>query len=89
MLLLKNTPRLNLVKKAGNLADSALTKNDSISSLTNDARYTDQFTVKKFIAETITADYIQAKNANLSAAQIEQLETARIKVTGLIEASMA
>ena len=60
---------------------------DDVSSLTNDVGYADVNTVNKLIAKLITADLIEAKNAKLSKAQIEELSSARIKVTGLIEAT--
>ena len=80
---------IELGEKTTDLGDSALIKGDNISSLTNDAQYTDKITVTRLIATTITAELITAKNANLSEAQIEELETINIRATGIIEASQA
>lgn len=78
---------IELGEKSEKMSSSSVQTGDNISSLTNDANYADTTTVNKLIAKTITADLIQAKNAKLSKAQIEELQTARIKVTGLIEAT--
>ena len=78
---------IELGEKSEKISSSSVQTGDNISSLTNDANYADTTTVNKLIAKTITADLIQAKNAKLSKAQIEELQTARIKVTGLIEAT--
>lgn len=78
---------IELGEKSEKISSSSVQTGDSISSLTNDAGYADTTTVNKLIAKTITADLIQAKNAKLSKAQIEELQSARIKVTGLIEAT--
>ena len=43
--------------------------------------------VVNIIAKNVTADYLKAVNANLSKAQIEELSTARIRCTGILEAS--
>ena len=78
---------VELGEKAEKMSASSVQTGDDVSSLTNDVGYADVTTVNKLIAKTITADLIQAKNAKLSKAQIEELQTARIKVTGLIEAT--
>ena len=78
---------IELGEKSEKISSSSVQTGDNISSLTNDAGYADTTTVNKLIAKIITADLIQAKNAKLSKAQIEELQTARIKVTGLIEAT--
>lgn len=78
---------IELGEKSEKISSSSVQTGDNISSLTNDAGYADTTTVNKLIAKTITADLIQAKNAKLSKAQIEELQSARIKVTGLIEAT--
>lgn len=78
---------IELGEKSDNISSSSVQTGDSISSLSNDKGYQTQQEVVKIVADTITAEYIQAKNATLSKAQIEQLETARIRCTGIIEAS--
>ncbi len=78
---------IELGEKSEKISSSSVQSGDNISSLTNDVGYADTTTVNKLIAKTVTADLIQAKNAKLSKAQIEELQTARIKVTGLIEAT--
>lgn len=78
---------IELGEKSEKISSSSVQTGDNISSLTNDAGYADTTTVNKLIAKTITADLIQAKNAKLSKAQIEELQSVRIKVTGLIEAT--
>lgn len=79
--------KVTLGEKAEKLSDGSVMTGDNVSSLTNDTGYTDETKVQTLIAQTITADYIQAKNASLTKAQIEELETARIKCTGILEAS--
>ena len=69
------------------LSSGSIQNGDNISSLTNDVGFADISTVNKLVAKIVTADYIKAKNAELSKAQIEQLESARIKCSGIIEAS--
>ena len=78
---------VELGEKAEKLSASSVQTGDNVSSLTNDTGYTDVTTVNKLIAKTVTADLIQAKNAKLSKAQIEELQAARIKITGMIEAT--
>lgn len=78
---------IDLGEKPDKLSGSSVQNGDNISSLTNDVGYTDVTTVNKLVARIVTADYIKAKNAELSKAQIEQLEAARIKVSGMLEAS--
>lgn len=80
---------IELGEKSDTISSSSVQTGDSISSLVNDKGYADEKTVSSIIAKTVTADYIQATNAKLSKAQIEELETARIKVTGMLEASQA
>lgn len=69
------------------ITDTVLLKNDNISSLTNNAGYTDEAKVTKLTAETITSDYISSSNAHLTNAQIQDLETYQIKCSGIVEAS--
>lgn len=78
---------VTLGDKEKSLSDTALTSNDNISSLTNDVQFCDRTTVNELIAKTVTADFVQALNANLSNAQIDQLKTERIQCTGIIEAA--
>lgn len=79
--------KVELGEKPDKLSANSIQNGDDVSSLTNDVGYTDVSTVNKLIAKTVTADYIQAKNAKLSTAQITELETARISCTGILEAT--
>ncbi len=78
---------VELGEKSDSLSSQSIQNGDSISSLTNDAGYADITTVNKLIAKTVTAEYIQAVNAKLSQAQIEELEVAKINCTGIVEAT--
>lgn len=78
---------IELGEKEDTISSNSVQTGDNVSSLTNDADYADTTTVNKLIAKTVTADYISAKNASLTKAQIEELSTARISCTGIIEAS--
>ena len=78
---------IELGEKPEKISASSVQTGDNVSSLTNDVGYTDVTTVNKLIAKTITADLIQAKNAKLSKAQIEEIQAARIKITGMLEAT--
>lgn len=78
---------VDLGEKPDKISSSSVQNGDGISALTNDIGYADITTVNKLIAKTITADYIKAVNATLTKAQIEELETARIRCSGIIEAS--
>lgn len=86
-VLLDRYDEIELGEKPEKLSANSVQTGDNVSSLTNDVGYADTTTVNKLIAKTVTADLIQAKNAKLTKAQIEELQTARIKVTGLIEAT--
>ena len=79
--------KIELGEKADKLSGNSVQTGDDVSSLTNDVGYTDVSTVNKLIAKTVTADFIQAKNAKLTNAQIIELQTARIKCTGILEAT--
>ena len=86
--VLKNTyENIELGEKSETLSSNSVQNGDNVSSLTNDSDYASTSTVSKLIAKTVTADYILAKNAKLTAAQITELQTARIKCTGILEAS--
>lgn len=87
--LLNRYDSIELGEKSETISSSSVQTGDNISSLSNDKGYTTQPEVVSIVAKTITADYITAANAKLSAAQIEQLSTERIKCTGLLEASQA
>lgn len=69
------------------ITNNVVLRNDNISSLNNNAGYTDENKVTNLIAGTVTADYISATDAHLTNAQIEDLETYKIKCSGIIEAS--
>lgn len=86
-VLLNRYDSIDLGEKSEKISSSSVQTGDNVSSLSNDVGYTDITTVNRLIAKTITADLIQAKNAKLSKAQIEELQTARIKCTGIIEAT--
>ncbi len=86
-VLLNRYDSIDLGEKSEKISSSSVQTGDNVSSLSNDVGYTDVTTVNKLITKTITADLIQAKNAKLSKAQIEELQTARIKCTGIIEAT--
>lgn len=84
------TGRYNSVElgvKDDTLSSQSIQNGDSISSLTNDVGYADITTVNKLIADTITAEFIQAVNAKLTQAQIQELSVAKINCSGIIEAS--
>lgn len=78
---------IELGEKSETISSSSVQAGDSVSSLSNDKGYTTQPEVVNIIAKTVTADYIKAANAKLSQAQIEDLTTARIRCTGILEAS--
>lgn len=86
-VILNRYDSIDLGEKSEKISASSVQTGDNVSSLSNDVGYTDITTVNKLIAKTITADLIQAKNAKLSKAQIEELQTARIKCAGIIEAT--
>ena len=79
--------KVELGEKKDNMSSTTIQNGDSISSLTNDIGYADITTVHKLIADTITAEYLQAVNAKLSKAQIEDLEVAQINCKGILQAS--
>lgn len=78
---------IELGTKTDKFSSQSVENGDDISSLTNDVGYADVTTVNKLIAQTVTAEFINAANATLSKAQIEELEVAKIKMPGVIEAS--
>ena len=86
-VILDSYTKIELGEKKDTLSDSSISTGDNVSSLTNDTGYTDENKVSQIVARTVTADYIQAINAKLSKAQIGQLQTERIKCTGILEAS--
>jgi hypothetical protein len=79
--------KVKLGEKEDTISASSIQNGDNVSSLTNDAGYADSSTVNKLIANTVTAEYIQAQNAKLTQAQIEELSVSKIKCAGIIEAS--
>lgn len=85
--ILDSYTKIELGEKKDTLSDSSISTGDNVSSLTNDTGYTDENKVSQIVARTVSADYIQAINAKLSKAQIDQLQTERIKCTGILEAS--
>ena len=86
-VLLDRYEKIELGEKPEKISGESIQNGDNVSSLTNDVGYANITTVNKLIAKTVTADYIKALNAQFSKAQIDELSTARIKVSGLIEAT--
>lgn len=78
---------IELGTKESTLSGSTIQNGDNISQLTNDEGYADTATVSALIADTVTARYIEARNAKLTKAQIDQLSVERINCSGVIEAS--
>ena len=78
---------VELGTKKDKLSTQSVETGDKITSLTNDADYADITTVNKLIAKTVTADFINAANATLSKAQIDELKVSKIEMPGVIEAS--
>ena len=78
---------IKLGDKEETISANSVQSGDGVSSLTNDEGYADVTTVNKLIAKMVTAEYIEAKNAKLTQAQIDDLTTARISCSGIIEAS--
>ena len=78
---------IELGVKKDKLSNDAVQTGDNVSSLTNDVGYADVTTVKKLIADTVTANYIEAKSAKLSKAQLEYLSVQKVECSGIIEAS--
>jgi len=87
--LLDRYSSIELGEKSDTISSTSVQTGDSVSALVNDKGYTDEKTVSSIVTHIVTADYIEASNARLSKAQIEELSTARIKVTGMLEASQA
>lgn len=78
---------IELGEKKETMSSESVQTGDDVSSLTNDAGYASVTTVHKLIAETVSANYIEAVNAKLSSAMIEQLKVEKIECAGIIEAS--
>lgn len=86
-VLLDRYSKIELGESSEKISGESIQNGDNVSSLTNDVGFADVNTVNKLIAKTVTADFIKALNAQFSKAQIEELQTARLKVSGLLEAS--
>lgn len=86
-VLLDRYNEIELGEKSDTISSSSVQTGDNISSLSNDKGFTDEKQVTAIVAKTVTADYVEAINAKLSRAQIDELTTARIKCTGIIEAT--
>lgn len=80
---------IGLGTKKSNFSDNALSIGDDISSLNNDANYTDEIKVGELIAKTITAEYIQATNVEFTNAQMTALKTDDVLASGIIQAAEA
>ena len=78
---------VELGEKKEALSDNSVQTGDNVSSLSNNAGYTNSSEVNKIITNVVTADFIQATNAKLTKAQIDELAVARIKCSGILEAS--
>lgn len=78
---------IELGEKEDKFSSTTVQTGDGVSSLSNDADYTDATRVKKLIADTVTAEYLEATNAKLGEAAIKQLEVQRINIKGILEAS--
>ena len=78
---------VELGEKKEALSDNSVQTGDNVSSLSNNVGYTDSSEVNKIITNVVTADFIQATNAKLTKAQIDELAVARIKCSGIFEAS--
>lgn len=78
---------IELGEKEDTMSGSSIQNGDNISSLTNDAGYASVSQVSKLIADIVTANYVEALNAKLSTAQINQLSVERIECAGIFEAS--
>lgn len=85
--LLDRYSNIELGEKKAKLSTSSVESGDNVSVLTNDAEYTNETKVSELIANTVTAEYIRAANAKLTAAMISQLEVIKLRCTGIIEAS--
>lgn len=80
---------IELGEKKSTLSDNSLSIGDNVSSLANDAGYTDEIKVANLIAKNITADYILATNVNFTEAQITRLTTDELLTAKIIQASEA
>lgn len=78
---------IELGKVKDNLESTVVVSGSNVSTLVNDAEYTDEVTAKKIVTEKVTSSYIEAQNAVLTQAQIEQLQVMSIKIPGILEAS--
>jgi len=76
---------IELGDKASQFTNNAVVEGDDISSFTNNRNFADVTTVTKLVAEVVTADLIQAVNAEITEAQIKTLTSESISAT-LIEA---
>ena len=80
---------IGLGTKKSNFSDNALSIGDDVSSLNNDANYTNEIKVGEIIAKTITAEYIEGVNANFTKAQITTLATDELIASSIIQAAEA
>lgn len=80
---------IRLGDKSKSISDTALTRGDSVSSLTNDVDYADTTTVNNLIAKQVTADFINALELRVTDANIEGvLSASKISCSGVIEAAV-
>lgn len=79
---------IELGTKSSSLSDNAMVTSDNISSMTNDARYTDVTTVNNLIAKKITADFIEALQVKITNGQVTgTLDAKQINCSGVITAA--
>ena len=78
---------VTLGEKQDTLTDNVLTGGDNVSQLQNDSNYSDHIAVANLIARNVTADYITAKDASFSEAQITTLHSQNSVVSGILEAN--
>lgn len=80
---------IGLGKKESHMSDNVASIGDNVSVFNNDANYTDEIKVGELIAKTITAEYIEAQNADFTEAQIKALQTDSLITSGIIQAAEA
>lgn len=77
---------IELGEKINRFTDNAVVTGDGVSALTNDRNFADIFTASNLVAKSLTADLIQAVNAEITEAQIKSLTSEEIR-TELMVAS--
>lgn len=72
---------------SNNFIDNIMMKKDDISDLKNNKGYVKESDLPDIIARIVTAEFIEAQNAKFSQAQIDQLDSGDIRVSGTIYAN--